>query len=170
MRKAWNVVFEQDVTRMKSIYLETVMQLERLHRLFLEVLKTELERLHIKDLSNVQAIILYNIGDATVTVSEISARGYYLGSNASYNLKKMLKYGYIEQKQSANDKRSVHIELTEKGRTAYNHLCAFFASQMKSLPHNKLDEKTLVDFGEHGRKLEVFWTQQLLHHSWPSFS
>jgi hypothetical protein len=41
---------------------------------------------------------------------------------------------------------------------------------MKSLPHNRLDEKTLVEFREHGRKLEVFWSQQLLHHAWPSFS
>ena len=49
---------------MKVLYLETIALVERLHRQCLEVVKAELERLGIRDLNSVQAMILFNIGDA----------------------------------------------------------------------------------------------------------
>ncbi len=70
-------------------YLEVISLIERLHREFLELVKLELETLRLRDVSNVQALMLFNIGDAEMTVGELTSRGCYLGSNVSYNVKKL---------------------------------------------------------------------------------
>ena len=100
---------------MNNIYLEVISLVERLHRQFLEVVKLELEGLRVHDINNVQAMMLFNIGDAEMTVGELTLRGCYLGSNVSYNVKKMVENGYLEHERSVHDRRSIHVRLTEKG-------------------------------------------------------
>jgi len=111
---------------MKETYFETVMGVERLHRLFFDVIKAELDRQSIKDLSDIQCFILYNIGRSRMTVGEISNRGYYMGSNVTYNLKKMVENGYVIQEQSQHDRRSSHVHLSEKGMGIYNRFDKIF--------------------------------------------
>jgi DNA-binding MarR family transcriptional regulator len=101
--------------KMKRSYLETISLIERLHRLFLEVIKCELDDLKIEDINNVQALVLYNLGSEQISIGELTTRGCYLGSNVSYNLKKMVQYGYIDQVTSKHDKRSYLIKLSSKG-------------------------------------------------------
>ena len=100
---------------MQHPYFECITLVERLHRQFLDVLKIELERAGIQDINNVQSLILYNIGQDELTVGELTARGYYLGSNVSYNLKKMVENGYLVQERSVHDRRSIRVKLSEKG-------------------------------------------------------
>ena len=147
---------------MQSVYLELVMLFERLHRLFLEVVKTELDKLSIKDLSNVQALILYNIGNRQITVGEISNRGYYLGSNLSYNLRKMVTSGYVKQEPSPSDKRSLYISLSDKGKSLFKKLEVILKKQMEDLPRNNFKEEDLKVLLEQGRRLESFWSHLLL--------
>src|SRR5215468_788914 len=99
---------------MKPAYLEVNSLIERLHRSFLEFVKLELERLGIRDINNVQGMMLFNIGDAEMTVSELTLRGCYLGSNVTYNVKKMVKNGYLVQERSTHDRRAVHVRLSPK--------------------------------------------------------
>jgi len=75
----------------KDAYLEMISLVERLHRQCLEVVKADLDRRGIRDLNNVQALILFNIGEEEFSVGELTQRGYYLGSNVSYNVKKMVE-------------------------------------------------------------------------------
>ncbi len=96
-------------------YYESIVLIERLHRQFLDVIKVELERAGILDINNVQSMILHNIGDDDLTVGELTVRGYYLGSNVSYNVKKMVENGYLVQERSIHDKRSVRVKLSDKG-------------------------------------------------------
>ncbi len=100
---------------MNNNYLEVISLIERLHRHFLEVVKLELEGLGIHDINNVQGMMLFNIGEAEMTVGELTLRGCYLGSNVSYNVKKMVENGYLVQQRSLHDRRSVHVRLTDKG-------------------------------------------------------
>lgn len=100
---------------MKQAYLSLVLLIERLHRRFLDVIKAELDRLKIEDINNVQTLILYNIGDENLTIGELTNRGYYLGSNVSYNIKKLVENEYLIQERSPHDKRSVKVKLSEKG-------------------------------------------------------
>ena len=76
-------------------YMDTLSMVERLHRLLLDVIKDEFERLGLLDINAVQALLLFNIGEHEVTAGELKSRGYYQGSNVSYNLKKLVDAGYM---------------------------------------------------------------------------
>ena len=116
---------------MQQPYYESILLIERLHRHFLEGLKAELDRLGIQDINNVQSLILYNIGEEEMTVGELTARGYYLGSNVSYNVKKMVENQYLAQERSPHDRRSVRIKLSERGLELQRKLDAEFAEEWK---------------------------------------
>ena len=96
----------------KQVYLDTILLIERLHRQFLEVVKAEIDRIGIEDINNVQALILSHVGEEELTVGELTYRGYYLGSNVSYNVKKMVENGYLVQERSAHDRRSVRVRVS----------------------------------------------------------
>lgn len=142
---------------MRSAYFDTIGLIERLHRYFLEVLKTALDRRAILDINNVQALILYNIGNDELTVGELTARGYYLGSNVSYNLKKMVEAGYLTQERSTHDRRSVRVKLTDKGRQFHETIAKLFEKHVVNLGRAHLDEAGLVSANEVMKRLERFW-------------
>src|ERR1700756_4143303 len=98
-----------------NAYFKVISLVERLHRQFMELVKLELEGLGMHDINNVQGMMLFSIGNAEMTVGEITLRGCYLGSNVSYNVKKMVENGYLTQQRSLHDRRSIHVRLTEKG-------------------------------------------------------
>lgn len=100
---------------MSEYYHNIVRLIERLHRHFLDVLRTELRRLNIEDINAVQALLLYNIGEAEVVIRDLKDRGYYHGSNVSYNIKKLTEFGYLTQERCSHDRRSVRLRLTDKG-------------------------------------------------------
>jgi DNA-binding MarR family transcriptional regulator len=145
----------------KQGYLETIGLIERLHRQFLEVVKAELDRLGIQDINNVQSLILYNIADDEVTVGELTNRGYYLGSNVSYNLKKMVEYGYLEQERSLHDRRSFRVRLSGKGTDLRNKIAAMFESHSGELSGTTVTAEALATTGETLRGLGRFWTDVL---------
>src|SRR2546423_977098 len=100
-------------------YLQALRMIERLHRRLLEVIDDEFDRRGRADISAVRALLLYNIDDKELTAGELRTRGYYLGSNVSYNLKKLVEMGFLDHQRSRVDRRSVRIKLTEKGP----HVC-----------------------------------------------
>ncbi len=143
---------------MKEAYFEAVVMIERLHRLFLEVVKIELDRLGTPDINNVQALVLYNIGENQLTVGELTNRGYYLGSNVSYNLRKMVKNDYVIQIPSPHDRRSSHVKLSAKGLTLFSKLDKVLSGHAHSLTEQVAKEKDMSSFVETLRKLESFWS------------
>jgi DNA-binding MarR family transcriptional regulator len=143
-------------------YYDSILLIERLHRHFLEVLKTELDRLGIQDINNVQSLILYNIGDDELTVGELTARGYYLGSNVSYNLKKLVDMGYLHYKRSEVDRRSVRVSLTDKGLDACKVVHKLYQRQMGSLEAvGELRRDDVAGLNRSLVRLERFWTDQI---------
>lgn len=99
---------------MNKEYLELTHLIARLHRRSLDVLRSELNRLGVRDINGVQALLLANIGDEKVVIKDLIERGYYQGSNVSYNIKKLVELDYLDQERSSHDKRSVSVSLTEK--------------------------------------------------------
>ena len=118
---------------MTNSYLEVISLVERLHRHFLEVVKLELDGIGIHDINNVQGMMLFNIGDAEMTVGELTLRGCYLGSNVSYNVKKMVENGYLVQERSVHDRRSIHVRLTDKGRDLRDRLSVMHRRHVEML-------------------------------------
>ena len=113
---------EEKVETGKGLYLEALQLIERLHRQFLDVVKAELDREDIKDCNNVQALILYNIGEDEMTVGELTTRGYYLGSNVTYNLKKLVENGDLGFKSDKGFMKWSKKEQQELQKKLINHL------------------------------------------------
>jgi DNA-binding MarR family transcriptional regulator len=141
---------------MTDAYPEVISLIERLHRNFLEVLKLELEGLGIHDINNVQGMMLYNIGDAEMTVGELTLRGCYLGSNVSYNVKKMVENGYLTQQRSLHDRRSVRVRLTEKGMQLRDRVSVMHQRHQEMLSQTALRMDDLQSVGITLRRLERF--------------
>jgi DNA-binding MarR family transcriptional regulator len=145
-----------------SEYLQALRLIERLHRLLLDVIKDEFDRLGGADLNSVQALLLYNIGESELTAGELKTRGYYLGSNVSYNLKKLVDMGYLHYKRSETDRRSVRVSLTEKGKDACDVVKKLYQRQLGSV--ETVGEVTEEDFRGLNKalvRLERFWSDQI---------
>jgi len=147
---------------LKGRYLVSLKLIERLHRLLLDVIKDEFDRLGRADVNSVQALLLYNIGDAELTAGELTSRGYYLGSNVSYNLKKLVDAGYIHHQRSKTDRRSVRVSLTDKGQEVCMVVNGLYQRQLKSLQQvGGLAPNDLETLNKALIRLERFWTDQI---------
>jgi len=140
-------------------YNEAISLMERAHRNFLEVIKLELEGLGIHDINNVQGLMLFNIGDAEMTVGELTLRGYYLGSNVSYNVKKLVENGYLAQARSVHDLRSIHVRLTEKGLKLCDRLHQMHQRHVEMLNQTAITDEALTAAITTLRRLERFWAR-----------
>jgi len=146
---------------MKQVYLETILLIERLHRRFLDVIKSELDRLKIEDINNVQTLILYNIGDDQLTVGELTNRGYYLGTNVSYNVKHLVTTGYLIQQKAPHDKRSTRVKLSEKGLTLVKQMEALIERNVDELNKRSPGLAFLTETNKSMHQLERFWTEYM---------
>jgi DNA-binding MarR family transcriptional regulator len=141
-------------------YAETITLIERLHRRFLDVLRVELERLGVDQINNVQSLLLANIGDEELSVGELMTRGYYLGSNVTYNLKRLVDAGFVEQQRSRHDRRVMRVRLTERGHALCAELGKMLARHDAALGHHP-ELAPLEDLNLRLRSLEGFWTGQI---------
>jgi DNA-binding MarR family transcriptional regulator len=142
-------------------YYDSINLIERLHRQFLDILKVELERASILDINNVQSMILHNISTDELTVGELTVRGYYLGSNVSYNVKKMVENGYLVQERSIHDKRSIRVKLSDKGRKLNEAIAKLYKKHEERLTAAGLQNARLDSMNQVLRDLETFWGEQM---------
>ncbi|MEM7428276.1 MAG: winged helix DNA-binding protein [Pseudomonadota bacterium] len=146
----------------KSKYLESLTLIERLHRRLLDVIKDEFERRGDQDINAVQALLLFNMGGQELTAGELKTRGHYLGSNVSYNLKKLVQMGFIHHERSSADKRSVRVCLTDKGQQVHDLVDELYNRQLKSIREVAgLDSSELERLNKALARLERFWTDQI---------
>jgi DNA-binding MarR family transcriptional regulator len=145
----------------KKIYLESILLIERLHRRFLDVVKSELDRLKVEDINNVQTLILYNIGADQLTVGELINRGYYLGTNVSYNVKHLVGTGYLVQEKAPHDKRSTRVKLSDKGLALVEKMDLLIERNVTDLDKRSPGLAFLVDTNKAMHNLERFWTEYM---------
>jgi DNA-binding MarR family transcriptional regulator len=143
-------------------YLETLALIERLHRLLLDVIKDEFERLGRFEINAVQALLLFNIGHKTMTAGELKTRGYYQGSNVSYNLKKLVETGYIDHQRCDIDRRSVRIRLTERGKNVHHKVAELFRRHAEELAETaRLRPDGIEGMNNDLRTVERYWTEEI---------
>jgi DNA-binding MarR family transcriptional regulator len=143
-------------------YLEALSLVERLHRLLLDVIKDEFERVGVLEINAVQALLLFNIGNNEVTAGELKSRGYYQGSNVSYNLKKLVEMGYMHHQRCEIDRRSVRVRLTEKGRNIRNVISDLFGRHAEGLmDKGVLGEDGISEISTSLKRVERYWTDQI---------
>jgi DNA-binding MarR family transcriptional regulator len=146
----------------RSEYLQSLHLIERLHRLLLDVIKDEFDRLGGSDLNAVQALLLYNMGDNELTAGELKSRGFYMGSNVSYNLKKLVEMGYIDYERSESDRRSVRVSLSAKGRQASDVVQKLYQRQLGSVETvGQVSGDEFKSVNKALARLERFWTDQI---------
>ena len=152
------------ISTVRPVYLETLNMVERLHRRLLDVIKDEFDRRGRSDVNAVQALLLYNIGDKELTAGELRTRGYYLGSNVSYNLKKLVEMGFLDHQRSRVDRRSVRIKLTDKGREVRDIVDALYQKHVRTVEQvGGINGDEFAALNKALHRLERFWTDQILY-------
>ncbi len=152
----------EEAGEIRSEYLRALTLVERLHRQLLDVIKDELDRRGQSDINSVQALLIFNIGDQELTAGELRTRGHYLGSNVSYNLKKLVEAGYIHHERSDVDRRSVRVRLTSTGIEICELITTLYDHQLESI--EPVGGLTATDFHQMNlalQKLERFWGDQI---------
>ncbi|WP_371824420.1 transcriptional regulator LdtR [Methylocystis sp. MJC1] len=150
------------IGEVRPVYLEALTLVERLHRRLLDVIKDEFDRRDRGDVNSVQALLLYNIGDKELTASELRTRGYYLGSNVSYNVKKLVEMGYLHHARSRLDRRSVRISLTPKGKEVHDIVAQLYDKHATTIEHiGGVSVDEFHNLNQSLTRLERFWTDQI---------
>ncbi|WP_299963560.1 winged helix DNA-binding protein [uncultured Roseobacter sp.] len=143
-------------------YLEALSLVERLHRLLLDVIKDEFERVGVLEINAVQALLLFNIGDNEVTAGELKSRGYYQGSNVSYNLKKLVDMGYMHHQRCEIDRRSVRVKLTDEGQHIRRVVSDLFSRHADGLENKGVLGPDGIDSITGSlRRMERYWSDQI---------
>ena len=143
-------------------FLDSLSLVVRLHRLLLDVIKDDFERLNILEINAVQGLLLFNIGDNEVTAGELKSRGYYQGSNVSYNLKKLVEMGYMHHQRCEVDRRSVRVRLTDRGRAIHDAIRALFETHADGLQSRQvLSLEDMSEITQALKRVERYWTDQI---------
>jgi DNA-binding MarR family transcriptional regulator len=166
MQTALKTVEAQDTEQrsgdVRPLYLEALTLVERLHRRLLDVIKDEFDRRGRSDVNSVQALLLYNIGDKELTASELRTRGYYLGSNVSYNVKKLVEMGYLHHARSRMDRRAVRISLTPKGKEVHDIVAQLYEKHANTVERiGGVSAEEFRGLNQSLTRLERFWTDQI---------
>lgn len=149
-------------TRSLDGYFQTLQMIERLHKLMLDLIKDEFERIGQIDLTPVQAMILYNMSTKDISAGELRSRGLYQGSNVSYNLRKLVEMGYIHQERCDMDRRSVRIRLTDRGLEVKARINAMFLRHARELDlSGVLDDPPIERVNLQWRRIERYWLEQI---------
>ena len=150
------------IGEIRPVYMEALTLVERLHRRLLDVIKDEFDRRDRGDVNSVQALLLYNIGDKELTASELRTRGYYLGSNVSYNVKKLVEMGYLHHARSRIDRRSVRISLTPKGKEVHDIVGDLYEKHAMTVEQiGGVSSEEFKVLNTSLSRLERFWTDQI---------
>jgi DNA-binding MarR family transcriptional regulator len=161
MPKTSTVSAPKSDEEMTDIYLQITRMIERLHRRHLDMLRYELDRLGIDGISAAQALMMTKIKGQTISVRDLVERGYYLGSNASYNIKQLVNSGFVLQERSPHDRRSMRLKLTEEGEELCRQIAAAEASYAKSLAEETDDMSEIAGASHVLRNLENTWSNYL---------
>ena len=148
----------------RALYMESLHLVERLHRRLLDVIKDEFDRQGRDDVNAVQALLLFNIGNSELTAGELRSRGYYLDSNVSYNVKKLVDLGFINHQRSRIDRRSVRISLTPEGQEIAEAVGKLYERHIGSIEKvGGIGEGEFSQMNKLLQRLDRFWNDQILY-------
>ena len=148
----------------RSLYMESLQLVERLHRRLLDVIKDEFDRNSRSDINAIQALLLFNIGNAELTAGELRSRGYYLGSNVSYNLKKLVDLGFINHQRSRVDRRSVRVSLTPKGQAVAEVVAGLYERHVGSIEQvGGINQEEFRQMNRALQRLDRFWNDTIAY-------
>lgn len=135
--------------------------IERMHRRYLDVVRLEMTRINVQDISPVQVMMLSNIGLEEISVRDLIERGYYLGSNASYNLKQLVECGYVTRQAATRDRRLARLKLSDSGKRVLDQLNKLDTTLAEPMLRGGIDSAEFDAAYRLLRKLERRWTDAI---------
>lgn len=148
----------------RTLYMESLQLVERLHRRLLDVIKDEFDRNGRSDINAIQALLLFNIGSAELTAGELRSRGYYLGSNVSYNLKKLVELGFVNHARSRVDRRSVRVSLTKTGQDIAQVVAGLYDRHIGSIEQvGGINAEEFLSMNRALQRLDRFWNDTIAY-------
>jgi DNA-binding MarR family transcriptional regulator len=158
------VAIDERRDAIRSLYMESLQLVERLHRRLLDVIKDEFDRNGRSDINAIQALLLFNIGNSELTAGELRSRGYYLGSNVSYNLKKLVDLDFINHQRSRIDRRSVRVSLTEKGQEVAEVVGKLYERHIGSIEQvGGINAEEFSQMNRALQRLDRFWNDTIAY-------
>lgn len=158
----YNNASQETATTVADSFLKSLSLLEQAHRRLHDVVKDDLERSGERNLTGVQALLIYEIGEEETPASVLRARGAFAGTSLSYNVKKLQEGGYLTQSRSKADKRTVHLKLTERGLKVRDQVANLFDKQAGALePTASVRHDDLDQLNKTVSRLERFWSDQI---------
>jgi DNA-binding MarR family transcriptional regulator len=149
---------------LRSLYMESLQLVERLHRRLLDVIKDEFDRQSRSDINAIQALLLFNIGNSELTAGELRSRGYYLGSNVSYNLKKLVDLGFINHARSRIDRRSVRVSRTPAGQEVAEVVAGLYDRHVGSIEQvGGISSDEFQQMNRALQRLDRFWNDTIAY-------
>ncbi|MGB4102180.1 MAG: MarR family winged helix-turn-helix transcriptional regulator [Alphaproteobacteria bacterium] len=135
--------------------------IERMHRRYLDVVRLEMARINVQDISPVQVMMLSNIGLEEISVRDLIERGYYLGSNASYNLKQLVECGYVTRQAATRDRRLARLKLSDRGKRVLDQLNKLDTTLAEPMLRGGIESAEFDAAYRLLRKLERRWTDAI---------
>ena len=139
-------------------HIEIVRVIERLHRRSLDLVRADLIEAGIDDLSPSQVMMLFTIGSSELSVRDLIERGYYLGSNASYSLKRLVEAEYVIRTASERDRRSARIRLSDKGRALCDMIRRNDKTYQQLVARNEAEMRDLETTFRTLKRIEQTWS------------
>ena len=149
-------------------HIEIVRVIERLHRRSLDLIRADLIRAGVDDLSPSQVMMLLTIGRSELSVRDLIERGYYLGSNASYSLKRLVEAEYVIRTASERDRRSARIRLSEKGQKLCDMIKTIDRTYHRLVTRNEEEIRELESTFRTLKRLEEAWSNAVRYRGLPT--
>jgi DNA-binding MarR family transcriptional regulator len=148
--------------------LDIVRVIERLHRRSLDLIRIELIQNGIDDVTPSQVMMMFTIGADEISVRDLIGRGYYLGTNASYSLKRLVEASYVDRTTSERDRRSARIRLSEKGHRLCKLIRSIDETYQQRAARDEEEVRELETTFRTLRRLEKVWSDALQFGSTPA--
>jgi DNA-binding MarR family transcriptional regulator len=142
-------------------YFDTAHLVQACQRRLMDAIEDQLSRAGRKGLTAVQALLLFSVGDRVLSFGELEGSCYF-GSNASYNVTKLVDNCFLKRERSRVDCRQVRIELTAAGREVRDLLAAVFDHHIHTIAAaGGISPAELSSLNATLVRLERFWTDQV---------
>lgn len=161
-----------EVTTLEKNHGETIMKtsiikandmFSRMHTIFMEIIRLELERLGVYNLTSTQYMILQHLGTDRIPVGDLSLRISYFGTNISYNVRKMVESGHLIQEKAEHDHRTHYVFISPQSKELIGKMDQALEEHGEMLIKYGIDKAHICGILSAIEKIDDFWTYTLSH-------
>lgn len=109
-------------------------------------------------LTGTQGLLLHLLGKEQLRPSDIKQRGFPTHANLSYNITQLIARGYLTQVRHPTDKRSILVQLTQKGSDAHGAIASLLDDECETAAKvGGIPKTSISDTGRTLSQLTTLW-------------